>query len=550
MSKSDEGYKSFDSSGKMIRTGRGCIGENGIVAAGKYEASKAGIEILKRGGNAFDAAVAVGFVIGVCEPNASGLGGGGFMTARFSETGENIFVDFREVAPKMARPDMWETGNDGEIVNNENLFGGKAVGVPGEAAGLIYILEHYGTMSLEAVMEPAIRIALEGYAVSPLLAEDMRENISELRKYEATARTYLKNNNPYTAGEIIKNPDLANTLRMIAEGGKDAFYKGEVAKSIVKSVQAAKGVLTMEDLAGYRVRVRRPVSGSYRGYEIVSSPPPSSGGTHLIQILNLLECFDVGATKVNSAGYLHLLSEAFKLCYADRAEYMGDTDFVRVPLYGLVSKAYAKKLARKIDIEKSQEYKCNDPWAYEHKDTTHFSVVDKAGNLVAVTQTIDHFFGSCIVAEGTGIILNNQMSDFSFGCNKANSIAPCKKPLSSMSPTLILKEGKPFMVLGSPGGSKIISSLVQVISKVIDHNMEIQEAVEAPRISDDTENKILYESRISDEAIKRLREMGHEALKIDAWDRQMGSVQAVRFEDNGILCGAADPRRDGKALGY
>jgi len=399
-------------------------------------------------------------------------------------------------------------------------------------------------------MEPAVKLARDGYVVSPLLAGDMKEKMKELRRYEASTKTYLKNNKPYKAGDIIKNPNLANTLRKIAKGGKDAFYRGEVAESIVKAVQESKGVMTMEDLADYKVRVRRPVFGSYRGYEIISSPPPSSGGTHLIQILNMLENFDIGCMEVNSTGYLHLFSEVFKICYSDRAKYMGDTDFVQVPVKGLVSKAYAKKLVKRIDMNKAQEYEYDDPWVYEHKDTTHFSIGDKAGNLVAVTKTIDHFFGSCIVTEGTGILLNNQMSDFSVGFNKPNSVEPLKKPLSSMSPTLIMKDGSPFMVLGSPGGDKIISTITQVISKVIDHNMGIQAAVDAPRISDDTENKIVYESRIYCESINKLKEMGHEVEELDDWDRQMGSVQAVKFEDNGVLSGAADPRRDGKALGY
>ncbi len=508
------------------------------------------IEIMKKGGNAIDAAIAVGFAIGVCEPNASGLGGGGFMTARIAGTGENIFIDFREVAPKMAKPDMWEIGNDGEVINGENVIGGKSVGVPGEVAGLIYALEHYGTMSLEEVMEPAIKLAQDGYVVSPLLAGDMKTNLKELRSYEASAKTYLKSKRPYKPGDIIKNPNLADTLRKIAKGGKDAFYKGEVAESIIKAVQDSKGIMTMEDLADYKVQVRKPVSGSYRGYEIISSPPPSSGGTHLIQILNILESFDIGCMEVNSPEYLHLFSEIFKLCYADRARYMGDTDFVQVPLKGLCSKNYAKKLADRIDMNKAQEYECNNPWMYEHKDTTHFSIADKNGNLVAVTKTIDHFFGSCVVTEGTGILLNDQMDDFAVGFNEPNSIEGGKKPLSSMSPTIILKKGKPFAVLGSPGGGTIISTVAQVISKLIDHNMKIQDAVDSPRIADDTSNELHYETRIAIDSIDKLKKVGHKVVALDDWDRKMGSVQAVKFEENGTLSGAADPRRDGKAIGY
>jgi len=540
----------FDNTGKIIRTGRGDTGENGIVSAGKYEASQAGVEIIKKGGNAIDAAVAVGFAIGVCEPNASGIGGGGFMIARMAKTGENIFIDFREVAPKMASSDMWEIDSNGEVANHENVIGGKSVGVPGEVAGLMYALEHYGTMTLQEVMGPAIKLAEDGFVVSPLLAGDMKMHLKDLRKYKASAKVYLKDGKPYKAGDILKNPVLAKTLRKIAKEGKDAFYKGEVAESIIQAVKDTNGIMTMEDLANYKVQVRKPVLGNYRGYQIISSPPPSSGGTHVIQILNILENFDIGSMEINSPEYLHLFSEIFKICYADRAKYMGDTDYTKVPLDGLTSKEYAKKLARKIDMNKSQQVECDDPWLHEHKDTTHFSIADKDGNLVAVTKTINHFFGSYVVTDGTGILLNDQMADFSVGFDKPNSVEPYKKPLSSMSPTLILKDGNPLAVLGSPGGDKIISTVTQVISKIIDHNMKIQDAVDSPRISDDTENEILYESRIYQESISILKKMGHKVVALDDWDRQMGSVQAVKFENNGTLSGAADPRRDGKAIGY
>jgi len=536
--------------GKMRNTDRGDVGRNGIVSTGKYEASQAGIEIIRKGGNAIDAAVAVGFAIGVCEPNASGIGGGGFMLIRIAETGENIFIDFREVAPMLASPDMWQIDNDGSVARQENLIGGKAVGVPGEVAGLVYALENYGTMTLEEVMEPAIKLAEDGFVVSSLLAADIEEHMEHLMRYPASAEVYLKDNRPYKAGEIFRNPYLAKTLRKIAKEGKDGFYKGEVARSIVKAIQYANGVMTVEDLENYRVRVRKPVSGKYRGYDIISSPPPSSGGTHVIQILNILENFNIAAMEINSAEYLHLFSEIFKISYADRAQYMGDKDFVKVPVEGLISKDYAKKLAKKIHMKKSKEYAFDDPWKFEHKDTTHYSIADRKGNLVAVTKTIDHFLGSCVVAEGTGILLNNQMSDFSIGSKGPNSVEPDKKPLSSMSPTLILKDGSPFMVLGSPGGDRIISTVTQVISKVIDHGMDIQEAVNSPRISDGTDNLLVYESRISKEEVMKLKDMGHNVLAIGDWDRQMGSVQAIKFEKDGMLSGAADPRRDGKALGY
>lgn len=531
-------------------TGRWDTGRNGIVSTAKYEASQAGIEILKKGGNAIDAAVAVGFAIGVCEPFASGIGGGGFMLIRLAETGEDVFIDFREVAPKLAHPDMWKLRIDGEVKGKENSIGGKSVGVPGEVAGLIYALEHYGTMSLEEVMAPAINLAQNGFVVSKLLSTNLKLFSKYLKKYEASRSVYFRNGSPYAEGEILRNPDLANTLRKIAKEGKDAFYKGEIAEEIVKEVREAKGIITMDDLADYDVQIRKPIYGSYRGYEIISSPPPSSGGTHVIQILNILENFGIGAMEINSAEYLHLLSEVFKICYSDRAQYMADSDYVKIPLDGLVSKAYAKELANKIDFGKSKEYKCDDPWRFEHEDTTHFSIADKYGNLVAATQTIGHFFGSCVVAGTTGILLNDQMSDFDAAAGKSNSVQPGKKPLSSMSPTIILKQGKPFAILGSPGGSRIISTVVQVISKLIDHNLKIQDAVDSPRIADDTNCMLYYETRISEETISILNKMGHTALPVGDCDVKMGSVQAVKFEENGLLIGAADPRRDGRVLAY
>lgn len=534
----------------VSRVGRGDVGRNGMVSAGRYEAAQAGIKIMKKGGNAIDAAVAVGFAIGVCEPYTSGLGGGGFMIARVAETGENIFIDFREVAPILASTKMWNIGTDGKIIDNENAIGGKSIGVPGEVAGLIYALEHYGTLPLEEVMEPAIEIAENGFIVSPLFAANINLFLKHLKKYEASRKIYLKSGRQYEAGDILRNPDLANTLRKIAKGGKDAFYKGEIAESIVKAAREVNGIITMEDFANYKVQIRKPLCGSYRGYEIISSPPPSSGGTHVIQMLNILENFDIGAMEVNSPEYLHLMSEVFKICYADRAQYMADTDYIKVPLDGLASKEYARKLAEKIDINKAKDYKCDDPWMYEHEDTTHFSIADKHGNLVAVTQTINHFFGSCVVADGTGILLNDQMADFSVEADKQNSVEPGKKPLSSMSPTIILKSGEPFAALGSPGGSRIISTVTQLISKLIDHKMQVQDAVDSPRISDDTNNILYYESRIPRESVNILKNIGHDVSPLNDWDIKMGSVQAVKFEGNGILCGAADPRRDGKALGY
>jgi len=546
----EEEFKPFDENGKLTLTGRDATGENGIVATSKYEASKVGIDIIKNGGNAIDAAVASGFALSVTEPQSSGLGGGGFMTIRIAETGETLFLDFREIAPLKATPEMWVVGEDKKVVNDEKMTGGKAIGVPGEVAGFVYALEKYGTMSLEEVMQPAIDLAENGYEVTPTLSSAIKNAADRFIKFPEAGKVYLKDGFPYEIGDTFKNPDLAKTLKKIAKEGKDAFYKGDVAEAIVKSVQEANGVLTLEDLANYKIEVREPVSGTYRGYEIISSPPPSSGGAHVVQILNMMENYDITSLELNSAEHLHLLSEIFKISFADRSKYMGDTAFVDVPLKGIASKEYAKELIKQIDLEKSKTFEAGDPWMYEHQDTTHYSIADKQGNLVSITKTINGNFGSGVLAGGTGVILNNEMGDFDLGAGKANSVAPGKKPLSSMSPTIVLKDGKPFMVVGSPGATKIITTVVQIISNVIDRDMDIQEAIDVPRIYDNTANEIGYETRIPQEVIDKLVGMGHKVAAGEEWSKMFGSVHAVKFEEDGTLRGGADPRKDGKALGY
>lgn len=545
----DGKFQLFDESGNLIRTGRDGSGENGVVSTSKYEASLAGLEIIEKGGNAIDAAVAAGFVLGVVEPQSSGIGGGGFMTLRDGETGETVFIDFREIAPAAATPEMWKLDAEGKVVDNENMVGGKSTGVPGEVAGLIYALETYGTMSLGDVMAPAIAIAEGGYQVSPSLANDINDTFANFETYPEGGKIFLKDGLPYEVGDVIVNQDLANTLKKIAEEGKDGFYKGEIAEKMVKANNEAGGLMTMADLENYKVEVVEPVKGTYRGYEIISSPPPSSGGTHIIEILNILENYDIGAMEVNSKEYLHLFSESFKQAFADRGAFMGDTNFVDVPLKGLTSKDYAKTIVEKIDLEKASVMEPGDPWIYEHEDTTHYSIADKAGNMVSVTKTINGLFGSAVMGEGTGFMLNNEMGDFSPDATSPNAIAPNKKPLSSMSPTIVLKDGEPFMVLGSPGATRIITTVAQVISRVIDHDMAIQEAIDAPRIFDNTANLIKYENNISEDVIAELEAMGHPVEAQDAWARYFGSVQGILYKD-GTIYGGADPRRDGKAVGY
>lgn len=525
--------------------------KNGMVAAAKPEAAQVGVDILKKGGNAVDAAVAVGFALGVLEPNASGIGGGGFMLIRFAKTGEYKFIDYRETAPGKAAADMYMDEN-GKVVRQEALHGGKSVAVPGTVAGYMTALERYGTMSREEVMMPAIKYAEEGITVTPGLARLIEKNYDVISENEASSAIYLKDELPPFEGEIITNKDLGKTMRLIAKNGNDAFYKGEMAKKIAESVQNTGGIMTEKDLHNYSAKVRQPVNGTYRGYDIISASPSSSGGTHVIELLNILENFDLKKIGFNNSESWHLWAEAMKLSYADRTKFMGDTDYVDVPLNGLLSKEYAKQRAALIQKDKSIERAAfGDPMNYESGSTTHFSVVDKEGNLVAVTQTIDHFFGSGVTVPGTGILLNDEMDDFTKTPGNLNSIAPGKRPLSSMSPTILLKGGKPVATLGTPGGKRIIGTVALIISNLIDHGMDIQEAIEAPRVSNYEEGQLNIEGRISDEVQSKLEKKGHELNVRKDYDLYFGGAQGVIIDlKTGELHGGADPRRDGQAIGY
>lgn len=550
----EEGWKPYDENGQIKRDDRDANGKNGVVSTGKYEASKIGADIIEAGGNAVDAAVAVGFALGVCEPQSSGIGGGGFMLIHSAETGENVFVDFREPAPASAEPGMWPMDEKGELTDATKWEGGPSVGVPGEVKGLLYALDTYGTMTREAVMNPSIDMAENGYEVSAVMNRDMMEKFEKLTRFKACGDIYLKDGYPYTVGDIVKNPDLAKTLTMIRDNGSDAFYKGEVAEAMVKAVQESGGILTMEDLANYDVKLRTPVSGTYRGYEILSSPPPSSGGTTIVEILNILENFDIKGMGHNSVDHLHTLTEAMKMAYKDRGFFAADTDFIDVPLTGMASKEYAKELASQIDPEKAQIFEHGDAWAYESPQTTHYSIMDKQGNIVAVTKTINYVFGSGVVPEGYGFIMNDEMDDFDAEVGTANEVQPGKRPMSSMSPTIILKDGKPVMTIGAPGSQRIISGVAQVISNVIDFDMDIQDAISAPRIhagsdwttSDET---IMIETRVDKDVIEGLKALGHPVLETGDW-MDYPCVQAVEMLPDGTLRGGADPRRDGKAVGY
>ncbi len=539
----EEVWKPYDENGDPLRTTRDANGENGVVSSANYYSSQVGIDIIEKGGNAVDAAVGVAFALGVVELYNSGIGGGGFMTIRFAETGETLFLDFRETTPMAATPSIWPQEN-GEYVSP--WLGGAPVAVPGEVKGLLYALEEYGTMSREEVMEGAIKLAEEGFPIGPDFKSITGGYFDRYAYQEEGKEVFYKDGLPYEVGDIYKNPKLAETLKLIRDEGEAVFYEGVLAEEIVAAAQADGGLLSMEDMANYEVTVREPVSGTYRGYEIISSPPPSSGGTTLIEILNVLENYDVASMEVNSTEYIHLFSEAFKLGFADSAEYMADTDFVEVPLDELTSKEYAAERSALIDLTAAQDFNPGDT-DMSKGGTTQFSIMDKEGNVVSGTKTINSPSG--VMVPDRGFMLNNETANFAKGEGKANSIEGGKRSLSSMSPSIVLKDGEPIMAVGSPGGTRIITSTALVISRVIDHGMDIQDAIESPRFYNGF-GELRLETRIPQETIDELEAMGHKVVPTYDYDTYFGGVQAVIKLEDGTLRGGADSRRDGKALGY
>lgn len=534
--------------------GRGAQGPNGVVAAAKPEASEVGIEILKKGGNAVDAAIATAFALGVLEPNASGVGGGGFMIIKMADMKEAVVIDFRETAPAAAHDKMF-LGSDGKVVAGLSSQGGLSVGVPGEVKGLLYALENYGSgkLSRMQIVEPSINWAMKGIPVTVNLASIIKDNFTKLTQYENGAEIYLNDGLPYEIGDTIVNLDYAKTLAKIGAEGADAIYKGEIAQAIVNEVQKRGGILTLDDLANYKVEVRKPVQGTYRGYTIFSVPPASSGGTHMIQMLNILENFDLKKTGQGTAATAHLWAETMKMAFADRSKYMADTAFVKVPLAGLTNKDYAKELAAKIDLAKPMaSATAGDPSKYESGSTTHLSVMDKQGNMVAITKSINYFFGSGVVVPGYGIIMNDHMDDFVLTPGSANSVQPGKRPLSSMSPTLVLDpQGRSFMTLGSPGATRIFPTVAQIISDVIDFGMPIQQAIMEPRLFQMASGALNMEGRYSINAYEALKKLGHTINVRGDYDPYFGGVHAVLYDyDKGILYGGADPRRDGQAVAF
>lgn len=530
------------------------IGKEGMVSSQRMLASQIGADILSQGGNAVDAAVATGIALAVTLPRAGNLGGGGFMLVHLADKQKTVAIDYREMAPAAAHRDMF-LNKSGDVDNKKARFSHLSSGVPGTVAGLAHALEKYGTMSWKQVVQPAIELAESGILVSYDLSQNLKKRKVWLTANKATADAYYKNNGvPYEAGEVLVQPDLARTLKRLAKHGPQEFYRGETAVLIAADMKKHGGLITMEDLANYKVAEREAISTSYRGYDVVSMPPTSSGGIHIAQMLNVLEHYPVKENGFGSASNLHLLSETMKLAYADRSEYLGDPDHFEVPIKGLTSKVYAKELTTKISLNKatpSSQIKPGNPAPYESPDTTHFSVMDKHGNAVSNTYTLNFSYGSGIVIPGTGILMNNEMDDFSskpgvpngFGLigGEANSIQPTKRPLSSMTPTIVFKDNKPYVVVGSPGGSRIITTVLQVIMNVIDHDMGIAAAVNAPRIHHQwLPDRLQLEPGFSPDTIKLLKGFGQNVVE----SQTMGSVQSIMYKD-GYFFGVSDPRRPG-----
>ena len=554
-----------------------------IVVSIDELASKAGVEIMRQGGNAIDAAVATGFALAVVYPQAGNLGGGGFMLIRMADS-KTHFIDFREQAPAAVTAAMYLDAQ-GNVIPGASEYGYKAIGVPGSVAGLVYAAKKYGKLTLPQLMAPAIRLAREGFALQWQQARDLRED-SHLADYPESRRIFQRNGNFYKQYEIFRQPDLARTLERIAKNPDD-FYRGAMAHELAAAIQKGGGLITVEDLAHYQVKEREPVRGTYRGYEVISAPPPSSGGTVLIESLNILEGYDLAKAGSRSAESLHLTAEAFRRSFFDRAEFLGDPDFSKLPIAQLTDKKYAEAWRATIvpnhataskDLERpaifntlapvgpQQTNQARSELTRESTHTTHYSLVDADGNAVAVTTTINDWFGSRVTAEGLGFLLNDEMDDFSAKPGApngddliqgaANSIGPGKRPLSSMTPTIVLKDGKLFLVLGSPGSSRIITTVALAILGVVDYGMNIQEAIDAPRFHQQWMPDVLFvESWFSPDTIHALEKMGfkivvgqHDGTTLSPYWSDAECI-AIDPQTNDRL-GASDGRNSGKPVGY
>ena len=531
------------------------IASRGMVSGPEKLASEAGLAMLKKGGNAIDAAVATGFALAVTLPRAGNIAGGGFMLVHLADSNEQVFIDYREMAPAAASRDMF-LNEDGTVNKRKAYNSVSAAGIPGTVAGFIHALEKYGTLDLKTVMQPAIDLAEKGFAVPAALHLNLRSAAKRLGRNEEANRVYLGGVGTAPAmGALFKQPDLAATLKRVRDEGFDGFYKGKTAALIAAEMQRGGGVMNADDLASYRAIERKPVRASFRGYDIVSAPPPSSGGVHVSQILKLLEPYPIEDMGHNSAAYLHLLIESMKLAYADRSEYLGDPDRTTIPIATLTSEPYLEKrrvLIKDDEATPSEIIKPGDVDDYESTETTHFAVVDQFGNVVTNTYTINFSFGSGIVVPGTGMLLNNEMDDFAakpgfpngYGLvqGEANAVSAGSRPLSSMTPTLVFKEGKPWVATGSPGGSRIITAVAQTLLNLMAFDMTLGMATSSPRIHHQwMPDMAMVEPGISEDTIRILEKSKHKILRSNS---TIGRVNSVQIED-GWFYGYADPRRPG-----
>jgi gamma-glutamyltranspeptidase/glutathione hydrolase len=553
---------------------------HGMVVSVHELASRAGVETMQAGGNAVDAAVATGFALAVVHSAAGNLGGGGFMLIRMAD-GKTHFLDYREMAPAAAKPDMYLDAQ-GNVIEGASEIGYKSIGVPGSVAGMVYAEQKYGKLTLKQVMAPSIRLARDGYALSWGEARDFQFD-SHLGQFPESRRVFQRDGNYYQPGEIFRQPDLARTLERIA-AKPDDFYHGSLARELAAAMQKGGGLITADDLAHYVVKEREPVRGTYRGYEIISAPPPSSGGTVLIESLNIVEGCDLAKMGDRSAQSIHYTTEAFRRAFFDRAEFMGDPDFSKIPVSQLIDKKYAaawrnsietdhaspsKELKRPAIFSELEQYAAAHPQPsanHEAPHTTHYSVVDAEGNAVAVTTTINDWFGSRVTAEGLGFLMNDEMDDFSAKPGvpnsdgliqgAANAIGPSKRPLSSMTPTIVVRDGKAFLVLGSPGSSKIITTVANVLMGVVDYGMNIQEAVNAPRFHNQWLPDVLNVERwFSPDTVQALQKMGYKVQVGLGYGEYVSpywsDAECIAIDPKtGERLGASDGRNNGKAVGY
>lgn len=546
-----ETVKNFDKANHFDTSREGMI-----ATQGKYS-STAGQKIYQKGGNIVDAMAAISFVISVERPQSTGIGGGGFLLFHNKKEGKTYAFDFRERAPFKSHSKMF-LDKKGNVIPKKSVDGIFSVGTPGLVAGIIEIHKKWGSLPLETVLEDAISLAKDGFRVYPELEKAMKYRRNVLCKYPSSKEIFCPKGKLLKTGDLLVQSDLAKTLQLIGKKGKDGFYKGAVAKGIVKTSNKYGGLISHKDLRKYKVRNRKPVTGEFKGNKIVSMSPPSSGGIHIIQILNILERYNLKEKGIYSPESIHLVSSAMEMAFADRAKFLGDSDFVKVPMKGLISKDYANDLAGKIkeNAFAKNDIRAGEAWNYEKDHTTHFSLMDKSGNVIVSTQTINGYFGSGLVAEGTGIVLNNEMDDFAnkvgamniFGAigGDKNLVEPGKRPLSSMSPTIVFKENKPVMAVGTPSGTRILTCVMQTILNYFEYELPIYDSVATARYHHQWRPHYIRfdEGGVKDSTKKELEKMGHKVVEKNLGCR----IQAIVNED-GLLKGVSDPRGEGKAIG-